>query len=102
VNLRRQLAADRPAVFNADLARSLTTLSLCQSNLGHREDALRVILEAADLCQRLAADHPATFNTDLAGSLDDLSSRLSNLGRRGEALEEIQDVCRRIFLTHRF
>jgi hypothetical protein len=102
VDLRRQLAADRPAVFNGDLARSLTHLSFCLSHLGHRQDAFTVILEAADICQRLAVDRPATFNPDLAGSLNDLSSRLSNLGRREEALEEIQDVCRRIFLTHNY
>ena len=35
IELYRQLAMDRPAVFNADLAKSLNNLSLHLSNLGH-------------------------------------------------------------------
>ena len=41
VQLRRRLAADRPAAFTPDLATSLNNLSGCLSELGHREDALR-------------------------------------------------------------
>jgi tetratricopeptide (TPR) repeat protein len=66
VALRQQLAADRPATFNADLASSLNALSYHLSNLGHREEALEIIREAVDLRRQLAADRPAVFNADLA------------------------------------
>ena len=90
VDLRRRLAADRPATFNTDLAKSLNSLSHCLSDLGRRGDALAAILEAVDLYQRLAGDPPAAFNSDLADSLYNISNCQSNLGYREDALEEIQ------------
>jgi hypothetical protein len=39
VTLYQQLAAERPAVFNSNLADSLSILSDCQSALGYQEDA---------------------------------------------------------------
>jgi tetratricopeptide (TPR) repeat protein len=70
----RQLAADRPAAFNPDLAMSLNNLSNRLSDLGHREDALTAIQEAVELYRKLAADRPAAFNPDLAMSLNNLSN----------------------------
>jgi len=48
VDLYRQLAADRPHVFNPNLAGSLSTLSNRLSDLGHQERALEVIQEEAE------------------------------------------------------
>jgi hypothetical protein len=50
VRLRRQLAENRPALNNANLAISLNNLSRCLSNLGHREHALMASKEALDIC----------------------------------------------------
>jgi hypothetical protein len=57
VDLHRQLAADRPHVFNPNLEMSLNSLSDRLSDLGHQEHALEVIQEAVDLRRRLAAGH---------------------------------------------
>jgi len=47
-----QLASDRPAVYNPDLALCLNNLSLRLSNQGHEEDALNATEEADELhCQ---------------------------------------------------
>jgi hypothetical protein len=73
VDLQRKLAADRPDVFNPDLAGSLLNLSLRLSDLAHRERALEVIQEAVDLRRELAVHHPSIFNSVFASSLDELS-----------------------------
>ena len=49
VDLQRQLAAERPSVFNPDLAISFNNLSHSLSALGQHEQALEVIREAVDL-----------------------------------------------------
>jgi len=49
VEFYRRLAADRPAVFNADLAMSLNNLSLRLSALGHEDEAEKISKEAAEL-----------------------------------------------------
>ena len=92
VEIRRKLAADRPAAFNPDLANSLNDLSLILSDLGHREDALTAIREAVELYRKLAADRPAVFNLDLAGSLKNLSDCLSDLGCREDAEKVAQEA----------
>ena len=50
VNLFRQLATDRPGVFNAGLASSLNNFSARLARLGHHEHALEVNREAANFC----------------------------------------------------
>jgi tetratricopeptide (TPR) repeat protein len=49
VDLRRQLAADRPMVFNAYLVDALDRLSDCLSDLGRQEAALHTTEEANNL-----------------------------------------------------
>lgn len=63
-------------MFNADLARSITTLSNCLSDLRCRQDALEAIQEVVDLHWQLAADRSAVFNADLAISLSNPSLSL--------------------------
>jgi len=50
---------------NADLAKSLNSLSIRLSESSHHEQALEVIQEAVDLRRQLAAERPSTFNSDL-------------------------------------
>ena len=92
VDLYRQLAAERPAAFNPDLAESLNNLSIGLSDLGHREQALEVSREAMYLYRQLAAKRPAAFNADLAMSLNNLSVDLSGLGHREQALKAIREA----------
>jgi hypothetical protein len=49
VDLRRQLAADRPMVFNTYLVDALDRLSDCLSDLGHQEAAPHTTEEANSL-----------------------------------------------------
>lgn len=85
VDLYRILAAERPVVFNADLARSLHNLSRRLSGLGQREEALSAIQESVDLRWALAAERPALFADALSRSLASLSRRLLEGGRKEEA-----------------
>ncbi|KDQ10761.1 hypothetical protein BOTBODRAFT_473159 [Botryobasidium botryosum FD-172 SS1] len=92
VALYRQLANDRPAAFNPDLAMSLNNLSVRLSDLGQREDAFTADKEAVTLYRQLANDRPAAFNPDLAMSLNNLSKSLSDLGQREDALAAIREA----------
>jgi hypothetical protein len=55
VDLRRQLATDRPGIFNSVFASSLDQLSQQLTNLGHREQALEALHEAAMIRSQHAA-----------------------------------------------
>jgi len=59
---------------------------------GHREDALVAIREAVELYRQLTKGRPAAFNPDLANSLHNLSSCLSDLGHREDALATIREA----------
>ena len=67
--IRRRLAAARPAAFEPALARALSNLSVLLSGLGRREEALAATAEAAEIYRRLAAARPAAFEPELARGL---------------------------------
>ncbi|KAG8783146.1 POC1 centriolar protein A [Ceratobasidium sp. 428] len=90
----RQLAAEQPAAFTPDLARSLSNLSAHLSHLGHREDALAAVEEAVHMRRQLAAERPAVFTPELATSLNNLSAHLSHLDRREDALAANEEAVR--------
>jgi hypothetical protein len=92
VDLRRKLTANRPDVFNSDLARSLHNLSLRLSDLGYCQRALEVIQEAVNLHWELAIHRPSIFNSVSAISLDELSWQLTNLGHSEQALEALHEA----------
>ncbi|KAF7971896.1 hypothetical protein HWV62_19519 [Athelia sp. TMB] len=92
VILLRALAAERPAAYNAGLARCLANLSGRLLNLGRAQDALSAAEEAVHLYRPLAAERPAAYNADLASSLANLSNDLSALGRAGEALSAAEEA----------
>jgi tetratricopeptide (TPR) repeat protein len=92
VDIRRELAAQRPDVFRPDLAASLNTLATRLSDLGEREAALQAAQEAVDIRRELAAQRPDVFRPDLAGSLNTLATRLSDLGEREAALQAAQEA----------
>jgi tetratricopeptide (TPR) repeat protein len=98
-DINRRLAAERPAAFLPDLARSLDGLGAHLSDLGRREQALAVAQEATDINRRLAAERPDSFLPDLASSLGSLTDRLSHLGQSEEALKAAReqiDIYRRL------
>lgn len=51
------------------LARALSNLAICLSELGQWEEALTVAQEAVELYRALAAAQPEAFRPDLASSL---------------------------------
>ncbi|KZP14494.1 TPR-like protein [Athelia psychrophila] len=92
VFMLRNLAAERPAAFNAGLAMSLNNLSNCLSDYGRQQEALVAIQEAVGLFRARATERPAAFNAALANSLNNLSNRLSDHGRQEEALAVIEEA----------
>ncbi|KAF7973984.1 hypothetical protein HWV62_13870, partial [Athelia sp. TMB] len=88
----RTLAAERPAAYNADLARSLNNFSVHLSAFGRAQEALSAVEEAVNLRRALAAERPAAYNADLAGSLTNLAIRLSDFGRAQEALSAAEEA----------
>ncbi|KAI0057846.1 TPR-like protein [Artomyces pyxidatus] len=83
----RMLAADQPAKFSPDLAKSLNLLSHCLSEVGQASESLEVIKEAVDIRRKLAIDQPAKFNPALAQSLINLAKCLSDVGQVLEGLK---------------
>ncbi|MDD4963909.1 MAG: tetratricopeptide repeat protein [Gallionella sp.] len=84
--LYRPLAAQRPDVFQPNLARSLNNLSNILGELGQREAALQSAREAIEIRRQLAVQHPDVFLPDFASSLNNLSNRLRKLGEHVAAL----------------
>ncbi|MEA2599153.1 MAG: hypothetical protein QOF89_145 [Acidobacteriota bacterium] len=92
VEIRRQLALQRPDAFRPDLATSLNNLGLMLSDLGRREEALQATQEAVEIYRQLALQRPDAFRPVLATSLNNLGNMLSDLGRREEALQATQEA----------
>jgi tetratricopeptide (TPR) repeat protein len=103
VEIRRQLAAQRPDAFLPDLANSLNNLGVMLSEMGRRAEALQATQEAVEIRRQLAAQRPDAFLPYLAMSLHNLGAMLSEMGRRAEALEATQeavDLYRRLAAQH--
>ena len=92
VDIRRELAAQRPDVFRPDLAGSLNNLSNTLSGLGQREPASLAAQEAVDLYRELAAQRHEMFRPGLAMSLNNLANRLRELGQHEPALLAAQEA----------
>ena len=91
VELRRQLAQQRPDAFKPYLAASLNNLANKLSELGQPEKALQAAQESVELYSQLAQQRPDAFNPDLAMSLNNLANMLSELGQREKALQAAQE-----------
>jgi tetratricopeptide (TPR) repeat protein len=92
VDIRRQLAAERPDAFLPVLATSLNNLGNRLSDLGRREPAFDATQEAVDIRRQLAVERPDAFLPDFAMSLNNLGKMLSDLGRREPALDATQEA----------
>jgi len=80
ITLYRQLAADNPAAYRADLAMALNNLGDLLGDLGRYQDALAAAEEAVALRRALAVNNP-TYQADLATALNNLGNRLHDHGR---------------------
>ncbi|WP_340686379.1 tetratricopeptide repeat protein [Amycolatopsis coloradensis] len=92
IEIRRQLAEQRPNAFLPDLAASLHNLAIRLGDLGRREEALEAITEAVITYHQLAEQRPDTFLPNLAASLNNLAGRLAEVGQWEEALEAITEA----------
>ena len=92
VQIRRQLALQRPDAFLPDLAGSLNNLANMLSDVGRREEALVHAEEAVQIYRQLAQQLPGAFLPNLAGSLNNLANMLSAVGLRDEALARVQEA----------
>ncbi|MDT3395350.1 tetratricopeptide repeat protein, partial [Streptomyces sp. B1866] len=88
----QQLAADNPAAYEPDLARSLSNLGIYLAEAGRRGEALTTTEQAVEIYRRLAADNPAAYEPDLARSLSNLGIWLAEAGHRDEALTAEQQA----------
>ena len=86
VEIRRRLAHASPAVYEPDLAGSLSNFASFQSETGDRTGALTTALEAVEIYRRLARANPAAYEPNLAASLSNLANRQSETGDRAGAL----------------
>ncbi|AOR31088.1 hypothetical protein BFF78_08565 [Streptomyces fodineus] len=86
VHINQQLAADNPAVYEPDLAISLTSLGSRLAEMGRWSEALTATEQAVEIYVRLAAGNPAAYEPGLATSLSNLGIRSSQVRRWGEAL----------------
>jgi hypothetical protein len=89
----KMVAAVRPkpdAAYDQEataiLAGSLNNLATRLSDLGQREQALKVAQEAVDIRRELAATRPDAFRPYLARSLAVMANCLANVGRDEEAI----------------
>jgi tetratricopeptide (TPR) repeat protein len=86
VQICRQLAA-AGETFNADLARSLNTLSAALSESGRFREALQAVGQALELYEPLAESQPDTYLPRLTASYNNLTRCLVGLGETRMALE---------------
>jgi len=73
-------------------ARLLDIWGFRLSEVGRREEALKVVQEAVELYRELAHRQPEAFRPNLARSLSNLGVRWSEVGRREEALKVVQEA----------
>ena len=99
VEIRRRLAHASPAVYEPDLAGSLSNFASFQSATGDRAGALSTALEAVKIFRRLAHVSPAAYEPDLARSLNNFAGFQNETGNRIGALStalEAVEIRRRL------
>ena len=88
----RRLARANPDKYQSSLAGSLLVLSLQQTPMGRREEALNTSQEAVKIFKELAEKNPDTFDSSLSASLHEMSLCLLNMGEREKALGAIEQA----------
>ncbi|GAA2409852.1 tetratricopeptide repeat protein [Nonomuraea africana] len=90
VTYYRNLADENPALYRADLARSVGSLGTCLSQLGRSADALTAAKLAANIYIELVEHQPARYYAPLANALSHLGVQYSELGHHADALDAIE------------
>ncbi|WP_308190568.1 tetratricopeptide repeat protein [Streptomyces sp. HPF1205] len=92
VAIRRRLAAERPDLYEDDLAKSLNNLALRLGEFDRTEEALDAVREAVAIRRRLVARRPEQYLQALSANLGNLSTRLVAEGRDEEALAAVEEA----------
>lgn len=87
IEIYRQLASDRSALYQPALVSALVTKSDRLADIGSSTEALQAAREAVDISESLTQSDPNSVLPDLGGALSTLSNRLADIGNREEALE---------------
>jgi hypothetical protein len=92
VDLHRRLAAQRPDLYEADLAACLSSFSRALAELGRRDEALAAESEAVQHYRTLAQSRPGAFLRNLATHLENVGVHLANLGRHEDAVRADEEA----------
>ncbi|MFD4344559.1 tetratricopeptide repeat protein [Streptomyces coelicoflavus] len=92
VQANRQRAVNNPAVYEHELAGSLSNLGIRLSEAGQWREALAAEQEAVDTWRRLASKNPFVYERELARSLSNLGIRFSEAGHWGNAFAAEQEA----------
>ena len=76
----RQARAEQPAIHTERFAMTAEKMSTRLVELGHHEEALRLLPDVVEVFRTLAAERPAEFSRHLASSLAVLVIVLKHLG----------------------
>ena len=88
----REKAKKEPDLFLPKLARSLSNLGLSLSELGQKDEAVKVTLEAVEISRCLNEDPPLNRPILLGVILNNLGNRLYEQGKVKEALEPTREA----------
>ena len=84
LTIRRRLADENPAAFEADVAGTCNNLGNLFKN-GRPQEAEKLYLEALTIYRRLAKDNPAAFEADVAMTCNNLGILYDDNGKPQEA-----------------
>ncbi len=83
--IQRELAAQNPAAYRLDLARTLDNLGVLYDDTHRFADAEAAFKEAAGIERELAAQNPAAYLPDLAQTLNNLGVLYGDMHRFADA-----------------
>lgn len=86
VETSRELANERPTVYNRDYAFCLFNMAFGWPKVECGEAALSMIQESVKIYYDLARDHPAVYNYELVSALDCLGDCLADIGDKDDAV----------------
>ena len=92
LEIRRRLAKENPAAYDADVAMTLNNLGTVQSDLGEREAARESFNDALEIYRRLAKENPAAYDQYVAATLNNLGTVQRDLGEREAARESYNEA----------
>ena len=85
----RELAQKNPETYRPDVAGTLNTLGVLDSDQGRMEEARQEYAQALQIRRELAQKNPETYRPDIAATLNNLGNLDHDQGRMEEARQGI-------------